>query len=179
MSKLFLILMVSLLGTGAICRFQQIAQFETVYDVQKDLTTVRLPFSRISGEKDRYYSLDFSVYFTYSGKTKQPPESVNFELISVVKARKLNSDLYVVFVVDGEQMHFGSNRSAMPNPVKGRTWVGERIVFKIPLEKFDKLASAKELAIKMGSVVFPLNDEARESLRAFSREVNTTPLPKL
>ena len=149
---------------------QQPTLFETVYDAQKDVTDVRLPFSRISGEKDRYYSLDFSVYFTYSGKTKQVPGFVNFELISVVKARKLNSDLYVVFVVDGEQVHFGSNRSAIPNPVKGRTWVGERMIFNIPLEKFEKLAGAKELAIKMDGTLFPLSDEARESLRAFATE---------
>ena len=149
---------------------QQPTLFETVYDAQKDVTTVRLPFSRISSEKGLYHSLDFSVYFTYSGKAKQGPGSVNFELISVVKARKLNSDLYVVFVVDGEQVHFGSNRSAIPKPVKGRTWVGERMIFNIPLEKFEKLAGAKELAIKMGGTLFPLSDEARESLRAFATE---------
>jgi hypothetical protein len=150
---------------------QQPAPFETVYDVQKDLTTVRLPFYRISGEKDRYYSLDFSVYYTYSGQTKRVPESINVELISVVKARKLNSDLYVVFVADGESLHFGSNRSAIPNPVKGRTWVGERMVFNVPVAKFEKLAAAKELAVKMGPTLFPLSDDARESLRVFAKEV--------
>jgi hypothetical protein len=150
--------------------FQQPTQFETVYDAQKDLTTTRLPFSRLSGEKERYHSVDFSVFFTYKGKTKPVPESVNFELISVVKAWKLNSDLYVVFVVDGEQLHFGSDRSAIPNPVKGRTWVGERMIFNIPFEKFERLASAKELAIKMGPTLFLLSDEAHDSLRAFAKE---------
>jgi len=150
--------------------FQQPPQFETVYDAQKDLTTTRLPFSRLSGEKERYYSVDFSVFFNYKGKTKAVPGSVNFELISIVKARKLNSDLYVVFVVDGEQLHFGSDRSAIANPVKGRTWVGERMIFNIPLEKFEVLTAAKELAIKMGPTLFPLSDEARDSLRAFAKE---------
>jgi len=149
---------------------QRSTPLETVYDLQKDVTTERLPFSRISGEKGLYYSLDFSVYYTYSGRTKHVPGFVNFELISVVKARKLNSDLYVVFVVDGVPVHFGSNRSAIANPVTGRTWVGERMIFNIPLEKFEKLAGAKELAIKMGGSLFPLSDEARESLRAFSTE---------
>jgi len=149
---------------------QQPSALETVYDVQKDLTTVRLPFTRISGEKDRYYTLDLSVSYSYSGKNKKIPESVNLEIMSVVKAHKLNSDLYVVFVADKELLHFGSNRSAVANPVKGRTWIGERIVFSIPLEKFEKLAGAKEVAIKMGGTLFPLSDETRESLRAFASE---------
>ena len=149
--------------------FQQTSDFETVYDVQNDLTTVRLPFSRISGERDRFYSLDFSVFYSYNGKTKKVPETVNLELMSVVKARKLDSDLYVVFIADQEQMHFGSNRSAVGRPVKGKPWVGERMVFSIPLEEFEKLAAAKELAVKMGGVVFPLSDEARQLVNAFAK----------
>jgi hypothetical protein len=169
-SKSVATIIVSMWLTVTTLGVQQSMVWEVDYNAQKDLTTVRLPFSRISGVQDRYHSLDFSIYFTYRGKTKPTPESVNLELISVVKARKLNSDLYVVFVVDGEQLHFGSNRSAIANPVKGRTWVGERMVFSIPVEKFQTLAKGKKVEIKMGGVVFPLSDEARASLRAFASE---------
>jgi hypothetical protein len=49
------------------------------------------------------------------------------------------------------------------------------MIFNIPLEKFEKLAGAKDLAIKMGATLFPLSDEARESLRAFAKEMKSVP----
>ena len=99
---------------------------------------------------------------------RRTPERVNFELVSVVKARRLNSDLYVVFLVDGKPIHFSSNRSAVRNPVPGRLWIGERMDFLIPYEDFLKMAAAEKLAIKMGSEVFEIDDEVRDFLRAFS-----------
>ena len=155
----------------------QLPAMETVYDPQKNLTTVRLPFSRISGDRDRYHSLDFSVFYTYPGQNKQVPETIEFELVSVVKARKLNSDLYVVFVVDGDELHFGSNRSAILNPVRGRLWIGERMIFTIPLDKFQRLAAAKELAIKMGGVSFPFSADSLKSLQSFTRSLGPQASP--
>jgi hypothetical protein len=140
---------------------------ETVYDPQKNLTTVRLPSTTLSGEKDRYHSLSFAIDYTYAGRTPAPPERVNFEVTSVVKARRLNSDLYVVFVVDGKEIHFSSNRSAIRKPVPGRPWIGEKMVFLIPRVDFLKLAAAEKLAIKMGGVTFDFSDELRERVRRF------------
>ena len=151
--------------------FSQSTLTETVYDQIKNVTTVRLPSTKLSGAKGRYHSLSFSINYSYSGKTPSPPERVNFELTSVVKARSLNSDLYVVFVVDGKPIHFSSNRSAIRNPVRGRPWVGERMVFLIPREDFLKLAAAQTLAIKMGDVTFEFSDELRGSVRAFAEGI--------
>jgi len=144
-------------------------QLQTVYDSQKNLTTVRLPAKKLSGEKDRYHSLSFSIYYDYSGKTPALPERVNFELVSVVKARRLNTDLYVVFLLDGKPIHFGSNRSAIRNPVPGRSWIGEKMVFPMTRQEFLKLAAAETLAIKMGGVTFDFDSEAPESIRAFAK----------
>lgn len=141
---------------------------ETTYDPQKDLTTVRSKSIQLARDKDRYHSLDFTLHYSYTGQVRRTPERVNFELVSVVKARRLNSDLYVVFVVDGKTIHFSSNRSAVRNPVPWRSWIGERMVFLIPTEQFLKIAASEKLAIKMGGVVFELTTEARDSLRAFA-----------
>ena len=141
---------------------------ETVYDPQKDLTTVRSQSIKLARDKDRYHSLDFTLHYSYNGQVRRTPERVNFELVSVVKARRLNTDLYVVFLVDGKPIHFSSNRSAIRNPVPGRLWMGERMDFLIPYEDFLKMAAAEKLAIKMGGVVVELNDEVRDSLRAFA-----------
>lgn len=146
-------------------------QIEVSYDEAKNLTTVKLPMSRISGAHDRYHSLDYSLFYTYPGGERQLPAQVNFELVSVVKARKLNTDLYVVFVVDGEKNHFSSNRSAILKPVPGRLWIGERMVFSIPYESFKKLVAAKHLAIRLGAVSFELSDETRESIRRFAETI--------
>lgn len=133
-------------------------RIETSYDDRKDLTTVRLPSIQLSGPKDRYHSLAYSIYYSYPGKTAASPREVNFEIVSVVKARRLNSDLYVVFVVDGEEIHFSSNRKAIRNPVKGKPWIGERMVFRIPREDFIKLGSAKKLSVKLGDVRFDFTE---------------------
>ena len=141
---------------------------ESVYDPQKNVTTVRSQSIQLARDKDRYHSLDFTLHYSYPGQVRRTPERVNFELVSVIKARRLNSDLYVVFLVDGKPIHFSSNRSAVRNPVPGRLWIGERMDFLVPFEDFLKMAAAEKLAIRMGSVVFELSDEVRDSLRAFA-----------
>lgn len=141
------------------------------YNPLKNETTVRLPPSQLSGQKDRYHSLSYSIYYSYPGLEATTPKDVNFELISVVKARRLNTDLYVVFVVDGKEIHFSSNRSAIPRPVPGRLWIGERMVFTIPREEFMKMAAAEKLGVKLGSVSFEFNKANRAAVRAFGEMI--------
>ena len=156
-----------LLITALVSAVMLLAQgrIETSYDEKKDLTTARLPSTQFSGPKDRYHSLAYSIYYSYTGKTATPPRDVNFEIVSVVKARRLNTDLYVVFVVDGKEIHYSSNRSGIRNPVRGKPWIGERMVFLIPREDFLKMAEAKTLSVKLGGVSFEFNDEARSSIK--------------
>jgi len=143
----------------------QSAQIETKYDQAKDITTVSLPPLRISGEKGEYYSLYVATSFDYPGHTFRPPELLRFEIRSVVKGRKLNPDLYVVFLVDGETIHLSSNRWAVRNPLPGRRALGEVIAMKMPRETFLKLLSARQATIKMGGTRFDLSDSHRETLR--------------
>ena len=124
------------------------------YDPVKDVTTVRTVPQKLSGPRERYDSLTFSVSYAYAGKGVAHPNDVDLELVSVVKARQLNSDLYVVFVIDGEETHFSSNRNAIRNPVRGKPWVGERMVFGLPREKYVKLVAAKKLSVKLGDANF-------------------------
>lgn len=161
----------ALVLTLVTCFVSNQQEIRTTYDLQKNLTTVRLPSTELSGEKDHYHSLSFSIDYSYPGKTPVLPERVNFELTSVVKTRRLNPDLYVVFVVDGNPIHFSSNRSAIRKPVPGRPWIGEKMVFLIPREDFLKLAAAEKLAIKMGGVTFEFSEELRDSVRLFAEGI--------
>ena len=144
------------------------------YDPLKNVTSVRTTETTLSGPKDRYHSLAYSIYYSYPGKTPTPPRDVNFEIVSVVKARRLNTDLYVVFVVDGKEIHYSSNRGAIRNPVRGKPWIGERMVFLIPREDFMKMAEAKTLGVKLGGVSFEFNDAARSSIKDLAKTIRVT-----
>src|SRR6185436_6172689 len=78
-------------------------EISSVYDATRNRTTVRLRTVQFAGPKDKYDRLSFSVFYSYPGRVKRVPQVLSFELLTVVKARRLDSDLYVVFLVDGEE----------------------------------------------------------------------------
>lgn len=143
------------------------------FSPSKNETTLRLLPSQLSGPKDRYHSLSYSISCKFPGNDATGAKDVNFELISVVKERTLNTDLYVVFVVDGKEIHYSSNRSAIPKPVPGRLWVGERMVFSIPREDFMKMAAAEKLGVKLGGVSFEFNEATHITIRSFAETLKT------
>ena len=148
-------------------------KIETSYDAGKDKTTVRLAPLQISGENGKYRSLKMSPAFTYSGKEPRPPDIIDFELRTVVKGR-LDTDLYVLFVIDGEKVFLSSNRWAIKHPVPGRVWVGERLVFRMPYETFVKITKAKSVEIKFDAVIFPLGESHLQALRDFLVSMSPT-----
>jgi hypothetical protein len=136
---------------------------ERVTNAQKGATIIRSKPLPVSAPKDPYHSLSFSISYPFS-EILAWPKTVKFELVSVVKARKLNTDLYVIFVVDGKEIHFSSNRSAIRRPVPGKPWIGERMVFLIPYEQFHKMVEAKTLSVKLGGVTFDFDYKARRAM---------------
>jgi hypothetical protein len=88
-----------------------------------------------------------------------------------VKARRLNPDLYVVFVIDGESIFLSSNRWAVKNPVPGRRWVGERLAMRMPLGTFTKLTSSKTASIQMGATVFEISDDHKRALMELTKRM--------
>jgi hypothetical protein len=125
----------------------------------------------ISGEKDNFHSLHVSPSFNYEGQTPTVPEFITFELQTVVKARRLNPDLYVVFVIDGESIFLSSNRWVVKNPVPGRRWVGERLAMRMPLGTFTKLTSSKTASIQMGATVFEISDDHKRALMELTKRM--------
>lgn len=146
-------------------------RIETVYSFDKDQTTVRLKPLQISGERGKYRSLHMSPSFSYPGTKIVTPSIVDFELQTVVKGR-LSTDLYVVFVIDGETVFLSSNRWAVKRPVPGRVWVGERLVFRMPHETFLNIIKARRFSIKFDGVEFPVGTEQLEALRQFAQTMN-------
>lgn len=153
-------------------------KIETTYDPDKDESTVRLAPVQISGENGKYRSLHMSPAFSYRGKELRTPEIVDFELRTVVKGR-LDPDLYVLFVIDSEQVFLSSNRWAIKRPVPGRVWVGERLVFRMPYETFVKITKAQALEIRFDDVRFALSKDHLRMLRAFGEHMQSGISPRL
>ena len=146
----------------------------TTYDSGKNKTTVRMAPMQISGDRGKYHSLHLTPAYSFPGQFPQTPEIIDFELQTVVKARKLRVDLYVVFVVDGEKIFLSSNRWGVKKPVPGRPWVGERLVFRMPYETLLKLANAKQASIRMDGIDFELSGDHLRALRAFAETARPT-----
>ena len=145
-------------------------KIETSYDADKDMTKVQLQSVQISGENGKYRSLQMSPAFSYRGKEPRTPEIIDFELRTLVKER-LDTDLYVLFVIDGKKVFLSSNRWAIKRPVPGRVWVGERLVFRMPYETFVKMTKAKVMEIRFDDVRFSLSEEHLRMLRAFGEHM--------
>jgi hypothetical protein len=142
----------------------QTAKIETSYDNSRKRTTIKLAPVLISGEQDKYHSLHMSPSFTFPGQQRVTPAIVDFELQTVVKGR-LRTDLYVVFIIDGETVFLSSNRWAIKRPIPGRVWVGERLVFRMPYETFVKVTKARDFQIKFDAVKFSVGETQKQALR--------------
>lgn len=167
------ILLLILLATSAICASQEgnpvpppAPKIETSYDSAKDRTTIRLAPVEFASEAGKYKHIYLSPHFSFPGRERTTPEIVDFELQTVVKGR-LRTDLYVLFIIDGEKVHLSSSRWAVKRPVPGRVWIGERLVFRMPYETFVKITKAASVEIKFDAVMFSLGETQKQALRDF------------
>ena len=167
------------LTTTTICTGQspqmepvQPARIETTYDGVKDRTTVRLAPVQISGEKDKYHSLHMTPSFSFPGHQIQRPSKIDFELQTIVKARLLDSDLYVVLIVDGETIFLSSNRRAIMRPVPGRRWIGEQLIFNMPYGTFVKITKARKFEIRFDGVRFEVGEPQVQTLQELASKMD-------
>jgi hypothetical protein len=136
---------------------------EGSYDAVKDETTVRLLPVKISNGQGKYVSIHMSPSFKFPGRSLLEPRIIDFELQTVVRGR-LSTDLYVVFIIDGETVYLSSNRWAVKRPVPGRVWMGERLVFRMPYETYVKITKARTFAVKFDGVKFSVGEKQKDAL---------------
>ena len=142
----------------------QAGTVETTYDAAKDKTTIKLAPVKIGGGPGKYHSIHMSRSFSFSGRTPVTPAIVDFDIQTVVRGR-LRTDLYVLFVIDGETVFLSSSRWAVRRPIPGRVWMGERLVFRMPYETFVRVTKANTFAIKFDGVSFPVGETEMAALR--------------
>jgi hypothetical protein len=145
---------------------RQAREVELTYDKSKDRTTIRLKPVLISDGQDKYRSLHMSPSFSFPGRRFAAPSIIDFELQTIVKG-KLKTDLYVVFVIDGETVFLSSNRWAIKRPVPGRVWVGERLVFRMPYETYHRITRSETFEIKFDGVRFQVGEAQKRALAEF------------
>ena len=145
---------------------QDSTKTETTYDAEKDRTIIKLAPLQISGENGKYVSLQMAPSFSFPGRQVVTPSIIDFELQTVVRGR-LRTDLYVVFMIDGEKVFLSSSRWAIKRPVPGRVWMGERLVFRMPYETFVKITKANSFEIKFDAVTFSVGETQQQALRDF------------
>jgi hypothetical protein len=156
---------------------QDSGKIETTYDAVKDKTTVKLARVKISSGQDKYVSLHMSPSFSFAGRRLlATPAIIDFELQTVVRGR-LRTDLYVVFMIDGEKVFLSSSRWAVKRPIPGRVWLGERLVFRMPYETFVKITKATTFELKFDATTFSVGDQERQALRDFL--IHTKPYPQI
>lgn len=171
---LLIVLLTTTICTGQSPQIEPVqpAKIETTYDSVKDRTTVRLSPVQISGEKDKYHSLHMTASFKLPGHNIQRPSTIDFELKTIVKARLLDSDLYVVFIVDGETISLSSNRRAILRPIPGRRWIGEQLIFNMPYGTFVKITKAKKFEIRFDGVRFEVGEPQVQTLRELATRMD-------
>jgi len=146
----------------------------TTYDATKDQTTVALAPMQIWTGRGKYVSLYLSPSFKFAGRRQlAAPAYIDFEVRTVVR-RRLSTDLYVIFLIDGEKVFLSSNRWAIKRPVPGRVWVGERLVFRMPYETFVKITKAKTFAIKLDATTFEVGEKEKQLLGDFLSYIKTS-----
>jgi hypothetical protein len=150
--------------TAAPARAAGSTKVEGSYNAEKDETTVRLAPVKISNGRGKYVSLHLSPSFKFPGRSLLEPAIIDFELQTVVRGR-LSTDLYVVFIIDGETVFLSSNRWAIKRPVPGRVWTGERLVFRMPYETYVRITNARTFEIKFDGLRFPVGKTQKEALR--------------
>ncbi|HUS12406.1 MAG TPA: hypothetical protein VMZ30_18205 [Pyrinomonadaceae bacterium] len=152
-------------------------EIETTYDEVKDKTTVKLARMKIWSGQGKYVSLYMTPSFSFPGRRLvTTPAIIDFELHTVVRNR-LRTDLYVIFLIDGEKIFLSSSRWAIKRPVPGRVWMGEGLVFRMPYETFVKITKATTFEIKFDATSFSVGDKEKQALRDFL--IYTKPYPQI
>jgi hypothetical protein len=140
--------------------FKNNRRFSVRYDKFKNSTHVSVGPFNIGGDKAYIFSgamLGMGADFFFQGQTlKEGVEEIYLVFDSRSKDWRFldGRDLYAI--VDGERMELGKGERS--SDVR-RGSVSELIIYKLPIDTFSKIANAKAVELKVGSIELKLKDE--------------------
>ena len=126
---------------------------------------------KIGGPKDKYKAIYLTAWFEKTVGGSGVPDFVRFDLLSVVKRRSLDVDLYVQLIADGRKLAPGSNRWAVKNIERDPRVIGERMEMKMSIEEFRSIANAKNLTVKYDAIPFEVSDQVLAGLRELAKRI--------
>ncbi len=126
---------------------------------------------KIGGPKDKYKAIYLTAWFEKTVGGSGVPDFVRFDLLSVVKRRSLDVDLYVQLIADGRKLAPGSNRWAVKNIERDPRVIGERMEMKMSIEEFRSIANAKNLTVKYDAIPFEVSDQVLAGLRELAKQI--------
>jgi len=143
--------------------FKHKAKIESNYDRFEDETHVRLESKRVLG--GFMEDVKMGASFFYKGQKLSTPEYFIFLFVSDTKGWRFLSETQreLIALADGERLPLGT--LDRDSKVRSGGWVSEIMVKEVPYETFLKIATAKEVEMKLGKYEFKLKEEHLEALR--------------
>ncbi len=158
-------------SAGEVHEFPSRQSVETTPSIATKGPRITLGPVQIGGPKDKYKAIYLTAWFEKTVGGSGVPDFVRFDLLSVVKRRSLDVDLYVQLIADGRKLAPGSNRWAVKNIERDPRVIGERIEMKLSIEEFRSIANAKNLTVKYDAIPFEVSDQVLAGLRELAKQV--------
>ena len=160
-------------------KYKHDKKIESSYDKFKDQTTVSVkylsPLPALSPVR-----LDIVAAFLYPGKTVTKPSIVALWFQSSSKNWQFLQQRQLLVIADGERIDLGEAErvdSKVNSSRAGRyssgVSVSELVGKMVSLETFLKIAKAKSVEMRLGSVEFKLADDHLEALRDFASRMSS------
>ena len=158
----------------------------STYEKEKDLTVVLIQLMPIKEGQDPNYDfelrgsgdwprfgmperLDFSIYFSYPGRTLATPEQVLIGFLYVAFDPQSYESHSLTAKIDGEEVDFGTMRVLRRREIYARgaykPYTGVHLETSIPYETLLRMANARKVKMKLGKVRFDLNKDHMEAIR--------------
>lgn len=105
---------------------------------------------------------DMNVFYTYPGKSPTPPQWVTINFISVDPEHEYRRDLIVT--ADGERYHLGVMEYRKIPDSNSRLGLNGKLTLSIPVAAFQRIANARGVQMKLGTVDFNLDGRHQRKL---------------
>ena len=145
-----------------------IARFEA-----EDRTVVALAHQKVGGETA--CGLFITAGYTYQGKLLAPPRNTWVSIVRDTtdepKLLKSPAERELVLTVDGEVLNLGEMAS-VKEIVIGYSLMHQGLLLAVPSQTFVKIANAKRVEAKLGSIKFKLTDDNLKDFRDLVKRMN-------
>lgn len=141
--------------------FRNNKRFSVEYDRFKNLTHISVGPFRV--EDGLVSGLSVEAWFTFKGTTRPAETTTVYLTVSRYGSGwAFLDDRRLLAIIDGQRLDFGEGDRE--SSVR-RGGVSEALYYDMPFERFEQVANAKSVEMRIASKEFTLKDEHREAFR--------------